>query len=91
MKVEKKTIRVADLDPLMPRYHVVDEDGRELGEKNPNFGILKPNYRKDGRRAFGKWANFDERVYRKTPPWFSCEVVKIDGCGYWPTIYVKKG
>lgn len=91
MAAQRKVILVADLDPLMDRYHVVDEKGHELGEKNPNFGILKPTYRKDGSRNIGRWAGFDERVYRKTPPWFSCEVFRIDGIGYGPTIHVKKG
>lgn len=86
---EKKKILVADLDPMMPRYSVVDEKNRSIGEKSTLFGLLKPEYDKNGRRVGGKRGSFDDRKYKGDPPWFKFEVIGIDNLGGSVTIHAK--
>lgn len=88
-ELNKKTILVSDLDPMMPSYNVADEQGRSIGEKSKIFGLLKPRYTKDGRPVGGKWGDFETRKYKSDPPWFRFEVIKIDNLGGSVTIHTK--
>ncbi len=86
---DKNAIVVADLDPLMPSYNVVDEHGRTIGEKSELFGRLKPQYAKDGRPLQrGRWT-FESRQYKADPPWFKFEVIRIDKLGGGVTIHAR--
>lgn len=73
----ERVITVADIDPLMPIYHVFTEAGREIGSKSKEFGYLKPRYGKHWKRRFGERASFEDRSYKTTPPWFKLRVVEI--------------
>lgn len=87
---EEKTILVSDLDPISPMYKVIDEHGWPIGEKNPNFGYMKPEYQKNGRMTGGKHGSFDARLYKGAPPWLKYEVFKIDHLGGGITFHVRK-
>lgn len=87
---DKNTIIVADLDPLMPSYNVVNEHGRTIGEKSELFGYLKPQYTKDGRPLQGGRWTFESRRYKSDPPWFRFEVIKIDKLGGSVAIHAQK-
>lgn len=87
-KLNRK-ITVADLDPIMPRYDVLTVGGRKLGEKRPEYGYMKPEYGKDGRRIGGKWCSFEKRKYKATPPWLKCEVAEIKTSGYGIGLFVR--
>lgn len=85
-----KQILVADLDPMTPMYKVADEDGHSIGEKDPHFGYMKPEYQKNGRRTGGRHRSFDALIYKGTPPWIKREVFKIDHLGGGITFHVKR-
>lgn len=89
-KPEVRVITVADIDPLMPHYHVLTAGGRELGSKSKEFGYMKPEYDSRGRQIGGKWGSFEARKYKTTPPWFKLPVVEIRICGYGLGVYVKE-
>lgn len=86
----KKIVLLSDLDPMAPMYKVVDEHGWEIGKKSVNFGYMKPEYQKNGRRTGGKCGSFDARYYKGLPPWLKYEVIKIDQLGGFLTFHVKK-
>ncbi len=91
-KLGAKAITVADIDPLMPHYHVLTiEGGRELGSKSKEFEYMKPEYDSRGRRVGGKWGSFESRKYKATPPWFKLQVAEIRIGGYGLGVYVKEG
>lgn len=83
-------ITVADIDPLMPRYHVLTERGRELGEKIKGFGYVKPRYDSRGRRIGGKRDSLDLRKYKSAPPWLKLQITEIRNSGYDLEVYVKE-
>ena len=83
-------IKVSDLDPLMPTYHVVDETGWTIGEKRRTFGYLKGTYAKNGRKVGGKHAGIAERAYHSSPPWLKYVVFKIDTLGGFTTLHTRK-
>ncbi len=85
-----KVFTVADLDSLMPSYHVFSMDGRELGSKSKEFGYLKPEYDSRGRRVFGKWVSFKDMKYKTIPPWFKFSVVEIKNSACGLGVYVKE-
>lgn len=86
-----KQILVADLDQLSAKYKVVDESGRVIGEKSRTFGLLKPEYARDGRRFGGRFCDISDRTYHSTPPWFKCEVFWIDELYGDLVFHVRKG
>ena len=87
-KLNRK-ITVGDLDPLTPRYEVM-QGGRCIGRKMDGYGHLKPQYGKDGRKNGGRWASYDDLRYKGTPPWFRHEVSEIKLGGYSVCLYVKE-
>lgn len=89
-KMPERVITVSDIDPLMPRYHVLTERGRELGEKIKGFGYVKPRYDSRGRRIGGKWDSYELRKYKATPPWFKLQITEIRSGGYGLEVYVKE-
>ena len=92
-------ILVSDLDPLTPRYEVVDEGGHNLGKKFPvqplsnhpgEYLYEKPAYDRRGRRTGGRNGWLKDRSYKGAPPWMKYEVFKIDTFGGYLTFHVRK-
>lgn len=78
-------LRIKDLDAITDNYDVWDIDRGYIGHKRTRFGEKTPRYEKPDRPGL-RW---DQREYKKTPPWFECEILEIRGNGFL-TFRVKK-
>lgn len=96
------SLKLSDLDAVTLNYHVVDQDGYDLGSKSdtrfflleekPECGYVyfKPEYDKRGRPYGGnKRGSFEQRIYKNAPPWLKAEVFKIDTLGGVLTFHVR--
>lgn len=84
------THKVEDLDGIIPRYHVLDRAGRNLGEKVPGYGWVKPTFGKNGGYGGDNWGALSQRIYKLDPPWLKYPVVEIRIDGYCVGLVVHK-
>lgn len=68
-------MQVKDLDPLMKRYDVVVVGGKIIGTKSYDGKYRRPFKRKSD--------NYDNTIYKSTPPWMSFEAVEITHNTIW--------
>ena len=81
---------IQNLDEIIPRYRVLDENGKTLGEKIPGYGWIKPTFGKNGGYGGDNWGKLPQRTYRLDPPWLKYPVVEIRIDGYCVGLVVHK-